>query len=80
MSRADEIKKLEKKVLYTRLSSVVFLGALIIGSVAGIPLEILTPIVIGGAVAMVAIVGIPTQKKLLSLRKEIMQEGEVQHE
>ena len=80
MSRVNEIKKLEKKVLYTRLSSVLFLAVLVIGSLVGIPLEVLTPIVIGGALAMVAIVGIPTQKKLLSLRKEIMQEGEMQHE
>ncbi len=80
MSRANEIKKLEKKVLYTRLSSVLFLAVLVIGSLAGIPLEILTPVVVGGALVMVAVVGIPTQKKLLSLRKEMIQEGEMQHE
>ncbi len=76
MNIADEIKRLEKRVLYTRMSSVLFLAVLIIGAYMEIPLQILTPIVIGLALAMVGVVGIPTLMKLKKLRSVVERDGE----
>ena len=75
MEKAKELKKLEKKVGRTRLSSLLFVGALVIGSLLNVPLDVLAPIEILSALALVVFIGIPTQKKLFALRKEIAQEG-----
>ena len=73
--KAMELKKLEKKVAMTRLSSLLFVGVLVIGSLLNVPLDVLAPIEVLSALALVVFIGIPTQKKLFALRKEIAQEG-----
>lgn len=75
MEKAMKLKKLEKTVAMTRLSSLLFLGALVVGSLLNIPLDVLAPIVVLSALALVVFIGIPTQKKLFALRREIAQEG-----
>ena len=60
MEKAMELKKLEKKVAMTRLSSLLFVGALVIGSLLNVPLDVLAPIEILSALALVVFIGIPT--------------------
>ncbi|MBO4616632.1 MAG: hypothetical protein J5717_04720 [Lachnospiraceae bacterium] len=75
MNKTDELKKLEKRATLIRLSSILFLGLLLAGGALEIPTVILAIVIIGGAAALVGFVGIPTQKRLFELRKEIAEEG-----
>lgn len=75
MNKTEELKKLEKRATLIRLSSILFLGLLLAGGALEVPISILATVIIGGAVALVGLVGIPTQKRLFQLRKEIAEEG-----
>ncbi|MDF2587344.1 MAG: hypothetical protein K0S41_1185 [Anaerocolumna sp.] len=68
---SQEISKLEKKVLYTRMSSILFILTLVIGSLLEIPLYILSIVVISAAVVLIGFVGIPTMVKLSSLKRQL---------
>ncbi len=74
MDRANEIRRLEKKVAMTRVSGILFVIALAVGTKLNIPLNILATIIVIAAIALVLFVGIPTQRKLFALRKEIANE------
>lgn len=74
MDRANEIRRLEKKVAMTRVSGILFVTALAVGTKLNIPLNILATIIVIAAIALVLFVGIPTQRKLFALRKEIANE------
>ncbi len=75
MKKLVELKKLEKIVLMTRLSSMLFLIVLVLGSLVNIPLNILAPVVVVAALALVIFIGVPTQRRLHVLRREIANEG-----
>lgn len=77
MDIVNEIKRLEKRALYTRLSSVLFVAALFLGSYMEVPLQILAPLVVGAAAALIGFVGIPTLMKLRKLRRIVESDGEV---
>lgn len=76
MEVVNEIKRLEKRVLYTRMSSVLFVAALFIGAYMEVPFKVLAPVVVGAAIALIGIVGIPTLIKLKRLRKLVKSDGE----
>lgn len=75
MENTAEVKRLEKKVMMTRFSGVIYLLILVVGSLLNVPLEILAPLVILMAAAFVIFVGVPAQKKLRALRRQIAEEG-----
>lgn len=77
MDIVNEIKRLERKVLYTRMSSVLFVAVLFIGAYMEVPLQILVPVVVGAAAALIGFVGIPTLLKLKKLRRLVESDGEV---
>lgn len=76
--RITEVKRLKKTIRNTRLSSVLFVAALLICAVLDLPLQIFAPILIVAAIAMVIFIGLPAQKKYAALKKEILlsDEGE----
>lgn len=76
--RSTEMKRLEKTIRNTRLSSILFAAALVICGVLDLPLQIVAPILIAAAIAMVAFIGLPAQKKYAALKKELLADNEVE--
>ena len=75
--RVTEMNRLKKTIRNTRLSSVLFLIALLICGALDLPLQIFAPILIALAIAMVVFIGLPAQKKYAALKKEILMSEEV---
>ena len=73
-----EVKRLKKTIRNTRLSSILFVAALLICAVLDLQLQIFAPILIVAAIAMVIFISLPAQKKYAALKKEILlsDEGE----
>lgn len=73
-----EVKRLKKTIRNTRLSSILFVAALLICAVLDLQLQIFAPIFSVAAIAMVIFIGLPAQKKYATLKKEILlsDEGE----
>ena len=76
--RITEVKRLKKPIRNTRLSSILFVAALLICAVLDLPLQIFAPILIVAAIAMVIFIGLPAQKKYATLKKEILLSDEVE--
>lgn len=76
--RITEVKRLKKTIRNTRLSSILFVAALLICAVLDLPLQIFAPILIVAAIAMVIFIGLPAQKKYATLKKEILLSDEVE--
>lgn len=76
--RITEVKRLKKTIRNTRLSSILFVAALLICAVLDLPLQIFAPILIVAAIAMVIFIGLPAQKKYAALKKEILLSDEVE--
>lgn len=73
-----EVKRLKKTIRNTRLSSILFVAALLICAVLDLQLQIFAPILIVAAIAMVIFIGLPAQKKYATLKKEILLSDEVE--
>lgn len=73
-----EVKRLKKTIRNTRLSSILFVAALLICAVLDLPLQIFAPIFIVAAIAMVIFIGLPAQKKYAALKMEILLSDEVE--
>lgn len=68
---SQDIKRLEKKVQYTRLAAVPLVLILALGFAFDISLTIMAPIVFVLMAIIIIGVGIPTQRKLSNLKKQL---------